>query len=130
MARTSGTNQQILSTHWHCFSLWLLCMPIYELDRDLHFFGIPVDRLRQQGHDQMLHHPQERGLVIAHHDKVKDELGFLATLATSPRNAVCDKPFIFPGHAANVESYCEFNSCPNFYSPNTNNEGDQGDLLL
>eukprot|EP00978_Attheya_sp_CCMP212_P020905 scaffold60477_cov50-Attheya_sp.AAC.1 len=34
------------------------------------------------------------GLVIARHNEVKDELGFLATLATSP-NAVCDEPFIF-----------------------------------
>jgi hypothetical protein len=40
------------------------------------------------------------GLVIARHNKVKDELGFLATLATSP-NAVRDKPLIFPGRAAN-----------------------------
>eukprot|EP00978_Attheya_sp_CCMP212_P027547 scaffold92310_cov59-Attheya_sp.AAC.4 len=37
------------------------------------------------------------GLVIAcHNEVVKDELGFLATLATSP-NAVCGEPFMFPG---------------------------------
>eukprot|EP00978_Attheya_sp_CCMP212_P047372 scaffold421334_cov62-Attheya_sp.AAC.3 len=67
-------------------------------------------------------------LVIARHNKVKDELGFLATLATSP-NAVCDDPFIFPGRAANGEGNCESNSCPHVQS-STNNEGDQGDLLL
>jgi hypothetical protein len=69
------------------------------------------------------------GLVIARHNEVKDELGFLlATLATSP-NAVSDKPFFFPGHLANGESNSKSNSCPHVQS-STNNEGDQGDLLL
>eukprot|EP00978_Attheya_sp_CCMP212_P007141 scaffold16612_cov35-Attheya_sp.AAC.2 len=68
------------------------------------------------------------GLVIARHNEVKDELEFLATLATSP-NAVCDEPFIFPGQATNGESNCESNACPHVQSSN-NNEGDRGDLLL
>eukprot|EP00978_Attheya_sp_CCMP212_P006719 scaffold15590_cov56-Attheya_sp.AAC.1 len=70
------------------------------------------------------------GLVIgaACHNEVKDELGFLATLATSP-NAVHDKPFIFPGHAANGEGNCESNLCPHVQS-STNNEGDWGNLLF
>eukprot|EP00978_Attheya_sp_CCMP212_P015120 scaffold38884_cov66-Attheya_sp.AAC.2 len=68
------------------------------------------------------------GLVIARHNKVKDEMGFLATLTTSP-NAVHDKPFIFPGRAANGESNCESNTCPHVQS-STNNEGDRGDLIL
>eukprot|EP00978_Attheya_sp_CCMP212_P014047 scaffold35646_cov59-Attheya_sp.AAC.3 len=68
------------------------------------------------------------GLVITRHNKVKDELGFLATLATSP-NAVCDKPFVFLGRAANGESNCESNTCPHVQSSN-NNEGDRGNLLL
>eukprot|EP00978_Attheya_sp_CCMP212_P023880 scaffold74078_cov59-Attheya_sp.AAC.2 len=68
------------------------------------------------------------GLVIACHNELKDELGFLATLATLP-NAVRNKPFIFPGCAANGEGNCESNSCPHVQS-STNNEGDWGDLLL
>eukprot|EP00978_Attheya_sp_CCMP212_P042096 scaffold250981_cov63-Attheya_sp.AAC.1 len=50
------------------------------------------------------------GLVIARHNEVKHELGFLATLATSP-NAVCDEPINVPGRAANGESNCESNTC-------------------
>eukprot|EP00978_Attheya_sp_CCMP212_P044704 scaffold319185_cov59-Attheya_sp.AAC.1 len=63
------------------------------------------------------------GLVVKRHNEVKDELGFLATLATLP-NAVRDKPFIFPGCAANCEGNCEFNSCLHVQS-STNNEGDR-----
>ena len=66
------------------------------------------------------------GLVLARHNEVKDELGFLANLATLP-TAVCDKPFIFHGRAANGESNCESNSCPHAQSW-TNNDGDRGDL--
>eukprot|EP00978_Attheya_sp_CCMP212_P036999 scaffold171630_cov34-Attheya_sp.AAC.5 len=67
----------------------------------------------------------EKGeLGIAHHNEVKDELGFLATLAILP-----NEPFIFPGRAANGESNCESNACPHVQSSN-NNEGDRGDLLL
>eukprot|EP00978_Attheya_sp_CCMP212_P037221 scaffold174009_cov63-Attheya_sp.AAC.1 len=68
------------------------------------------------------------GLVIARHNEVKDELEFLATLATLP-NAVRNEPFIFPGRAANGEGNCESNSCPHVQS-STNNEGDRGNLLL
>jgi hypothetical protein len=67
-------------------------------------------------------------LVIARHNEVKDELGFLATLATLP-TAVRNKPFIFPGCAANGKSNCESNSCPHVQS-STNNDEDRGNLLL
>jgi hypothetical protein len=56
---------------------------------------------------------------------MKDELEFLATLATLS-NAVRDEPFIFPGHAANGEGNCESNACPHVQF-STNNEGDRGD---
>jgi hypothetical protein len=46
-----------------------------------------------------------------HAQWVKDELGFLATLGTSP-DAVYNEPFIFHGHAAHVENTCKSNSCP------------------
>eukprot|EP00978_Attheya_sp_CCMP212_P039958 scaffold213016_cov49-Attheya_sp.AAC.1 len=71
------------------------------------------------------------GLVIARHNEVKDELGFLVltTLATTLPNAVCNEPFIFPCCAANDEGNCESNSCPHVQS-SANNEGDWGDLLL
>eukprot|EP00978_Attheya_sp_CCMP212_P036135 scaffold161877_cov51-Attheya_sp.AAC.2 len=68
------------------------------------------------------------GLVIARHNEMMDEVGFLATLATSP-NAVRDEPFMFSGCTANGESNGESNSSPHSQSP-TNHEGDQGDLLL
>eukprot|EP00978_Attheya_sp_CCMP212_P017490 scaffold46632_cov67-Attheya_sp.AAC.6 len=64
------------------------------------------------------------GVVIACHNEVKDELGLLATLATSP-NAVRENHFIFPGHAENGEGNCESNSCPHVQSVSTNNEGDR-----
>jgi hypothetical protein len=54
--------------------------------------------------------------VIAHHNEVKDELGFLVTLATSP-NVVSDEQFL--GCAANGKSNCESNTCPHLQSPNT-----------
>eukprot|EP00978_Attheya_sp_CCMP212_P016565 scaffold43553_cov75-Attheya_sp.AAC.3 len=74
---------------------------------------------------------EKGGLVIACHNEMKDKLGFLATLATSP-NAVHDEPFVFPGHAASAESNSEpsnIHQGPHVQSP-THNGGGNGKLLL
>eukprot|EP00978_Attheya_sp_CCMP212_P020225 scaffold57622_cov65-Attheya_sp.AAC.2 len=69
------------------------------------------------------------GLVIMRHNEVKDELGYLAGIATSS-NAVRDEPLINQGHAATGGAAANANANPQPNDQQATPEGLRGDLLV
>eukprot|EP00978_Attheya_sp_CCMP212_P028602 scaffold99226_cov58-Attheya_sp.AAC.1 len=69
------------------------------------------------------------GLVMMRHNEVKDELGYVAGIATSSNAIREDEPLINQGHAATGGAAANANANPQPKDQQATPEGLRGDLL-